>query len=527
MPYTKNAWVDEILDGDEVYEVLQADGDPIVAVGDLADAQINLTTTVLTPGTPLSAAYMNNIENKIEALADAFDAITTAGTSTAYTVNTNGDAAYASGERLNIKIHTLCGASPTLNRDGLGAKSLKYLNPAGNKVAVKANQLLSGMFVELQYDGTDYVVENFTGNLDVLTYEGTAIAAAGTTDIGASTGVIVGITGNTTITSFGTVELGVIRVLKFTGTPLLTYNATSLKLPGAANYQVVAGDVFWFESEGSGNWKCVGYALISGEAIVSGGGGVVHQTLTDGATINWDMDDGSSAQATMAGNRTFAAPTNLTQGQVYQLRLIQDGTGDRVPTFNAVFKNIPLILTAPNAEQVLSFSCDGTNLYCIGNSNSPIIIYKRTTETIDNTGGLGATLQNDAELLFPGVAGAVYEYEMVLFITAAGTAQDFKCGWATMPASATMLWGSLGGDSTQTGNHFAPTNVGNSPGALKTATDTMTSGSISGTWGIAIKGKVIMSSTPGDIQFQWAMNTATAANLSVLVGSYIEVKRVR
>lgn len=119
-----------------------------------------------------------------------------------------------------------------------------------------------------------------TVGFESLTREGESIAAAATTDIGAASGYELTITGNTTITSFGTAAAGIIRILKFSGTPLLTYNATSLKLPGAANYQVVAGDTFTFISEGSGNWKCVGYALISGFAM----GGAASQAEEEAAS---------------------------------------------------------------------------------------------------------------------------------------------------------------------------------------------------------------------------------------------------
>ena len=89
------------------------------------------------------------------------------------------------------------------------------------------------------------------------------LAAAATTNIGAQGTEIVIITGNTTITAFDNVAAGVVRMLRFTGTPLLTYNATSLILPGGVNYQIVAGDVFIFESMGSGNWKCFSYSLMT------------------------------------------------------------------------------------------------------------------------------------------------------------------------------------------------------------------------------------------------------------------------
>ena len=37
-------------------------------------------------------------------------------------------------------------------------------------------------------------------------------------------------------------------------------------------------------------------------------------TLTDGATVNWDVQANQVAQVTLAGNRTFAAPTNMVDG---------------------------------------------------------------------------------------------------------------------------------------------------------------------------------------------------------------------
>jgi hypothetical protein len=61
-------------------------------------------------------------------------------------------------------------------------------------------------------------------------------------------------------------------------------------------------------------------------------------TLTDGATINWDMADESVAKVTLGGNRTMAAPTNGSTGQFASIIVIQDGTGTRTLTWNAVFE---------------------------------------------------------------------------------------------------------------------------------------------------------------------------------------------
>lgn len=102
--------------------------------------------------------------------------------------------------------------------------------------------------------------------------QGTNIASASTTAIGAATGNYINITGTTTITAFDTVQAGTRRKLNFNGAVLLTYNATSLILPGAANYTTAAGDMFEFTSLGGGNWACTGYALASGKSIVAPSG---------------------------------------------------------------------------------------------------------------------------------------------------------------------------------------------------------------------------------------------------------------
>ncbi len=60
-------------------------------------------------------------------------------------------------------------------------------------------------------------------------------------------------------------------------------------------------------------------------------------TLTDGATINWDVSTGYNARVTLGGNRTMAAPTNLQDGVSYGLAIIQDATGSRTVSWNSTF----------------------------------------------------------------------------------------------------------------------------------------------------------------------------------------------
>lgn len=110
----------------------------------------------------------------------------------------------------------------------------------------------------------------------------------------------------------------------------------------------------------------VGY-IIADNSISAKKYTVTNQTLTDGATVNWDTANGAVATLTLGGNRTMAAPTNLTVGN-YLLHVIQDATGSRTITWNAVFKwasgIAPTLTTTAGARDVISCTSDGTNLYC-------------------------------------------------------------------------------------------------------------------------------------------------------------------
>lgn len=91
-------------------------------------------------------------------------------------------------------------------------------------------------------------------------------------------------------------------------------------------------------------------------------------TLTDAASIAWDLDDNQVAKVTLGGNRTMAAPTNMVDGGTYVLRVIQDGTGSRTLAYNAVFKwpdggTAPVLSTAASSVDILTFISDGTNMY--------------------------------------------------------------------------------------------------------------------------------------------------------------------
>ena len=95
---------------------------------------------------------------------------------------------------------------------------------------------------------------------------------------------------------------------------------------------------------------------------------VASQTLTDGATITWNANNGKFATVTLTGNnRTFANLVNVRQ-DTYVLYVKQDGTGTRViSTWGSMFKwpggVAPVLTTTANAVDVFSFVSDGNNMY--------------------------------------------------------------------------------------------------------------------------------------------------------------------
>ena len=98
-------------------------------------------------------------------------------------------------------------------------------------------------------------------------------------------------------------------------------------------------------------------------AVSLASGAPVHQiitTITDAASIVMNMATNNQFVVTLGGNRTLAAPTNLTVGQTGHIYAIQDGTGSRTMGYNSVFKfsggTDPTLSTAANAVDLLVFS---------------------------------------------------------------------------------------------------------------------------------------------------------------------------
>lgn len=89
--------------------------------------------------------------------------------------------------------------------------------------------------------------------------------------------------------------------------------------------------------------------------------------LTDATNISWNLETAQVAAVTLGGNRTLDAPTNMKSGGTYILFIIQDATGSRTLAYNAAYKfpggNDPVLSTAANSIDIITFVSDGTSMY--------------------------------------------------------------------------------------------------------------------------------------------------------------------
>jgi hypothetical protein len=180
-------------------------------------------------------------------------------------------------------------------------------------------------------------------------------------------------TGNNPIISAtgGDTNIGIVLTPKGTGevviaTDDLNYAGTAVTATGAElNYNDLA-------TLGTTAASKVFTADANNLTIVSGAVVNVEDILTDGATITWDVIDSPVAKVTLGGNRTLSAPSGTTPfaGQFVSLLIIQDGTGGRTVTWNAVYEfaadTAPTLTATASLGDLFTFRYNGAKWLEVG-----------------------------------------------------------------------------------------------------------------------------------------------------------------
>lgn len=232
----------------------------------------------------------------------------------------------------------------------------------------------AGYNIVKRYDATSWVIETVidTANHIALAPIGggsATLASASTTNLGSKYEGFINITGTTTINSFGSSSLtGQAKIVKFGGALQLTYNGTSMILPGGANINTAAGDCAIMVPLGSGNWQCVAYMRADGSIVVQGPTGVT-TSVASAATTNLAAAASHSVLITGTTTITSFGSSAGTAAPIYFIRFAAALT----LTHNATS------LIIPGGVSIATAAGDTGIVEYLGSGNWRVISYTRAS----------------------------------------------------------------------------------------------------------------------------------------------------
>jgi len=224
-----------------------------------------------------------------------------------------------------------------------------------NKVIELTGTLGASIHVFTDAVEGEYIIYNNTAGAYSLTFANTGHAANGVA-ISQGSRAILYSNGSTVYDALTSVSL---TTPKINNTTAITATGTEINYSDLATLGTSAASKVL--TTNANNLTTITGAILN-----------TQDTLTDQATIAWDVIASPVAFVTLGGNRTMAAPsgTGAAAGQFISLLVKQDGTGSRTITWNAVYEfpsdTAPTLTTTANLGDIFSFRYNGAKWLLIG-----------------------------------------------------------------------------------------------------------------------------------------------------------------
>lgn len=349
----------------------------------------------------------------------------------------------------------------TLNVNSAGAEAVRVQTGAGLGACV-GGELIAGVLAKATLDASGFWVLD----ADPMASFGPVnnLASGTTTDIGTALSHTVNITGTTTITSFGSSASFARPLYKlvFSGTLLLTYNATSLILPGSGNITTANGDSADALYLGSGNWQIIAYYkrtgqpvafnpvfiqnYISGLTLSTAGGsgtfGVVSGVATDSTnaitmllvsaftktTASWAVGSGN-------GGLDTGAIANTTWYHVFLIQRPDTGVVDVLFSLSATSPTLPTNYVS--FRRIGSMKTDGSAHWLKFSQTANLFLWD--VPVTDLSVATGAAAANLTLSVAPVVVQALYNVQVNI-----GGAGSMQSTWycptpGTAPTTANLI----------------------------------------------------------------------------------------
>lgn len=298
--------------------------------------------------------------------------------------------------------------------NGTGAMDVTVTSVGGAGTFASWNISLSGARGATGATGSVSLQGTATGAIEWNGVD--TIASASTTDLQTTDSNAVRVLGTTTINSFGNAAAGVWRDVIFDASLQLTFNASTMLLPGLLSIQTATNDTARFTSLGGGAWICNEYKRNDGRALASDTAGFTNMAILT-TSQTWNARITGPHRVTLIGASGSGA---IVKSTTISGQATGSGAGGLSrKTFNANAGQGLVFTLAAGGARVSRTTNGGTN----GNASS--------ASTMTTT-GISLTANPGAPGVFAVAAGAGTPILTTLAGPAGGTAsggdQNFTGG---------------------------------------------------------------------------------------------------